>query len=188
MKQTFTVSSIAKQTGLDRRTIDRALIDVQPVETSTTGGRASMQYDRDDVTAALAEAGAPREQVARLMPFGGSVTRLVAWNTCVQLVKDQQRALAMDRATWPKRFGVTPEQADRLGARAAVVAMAMADHLLANYGDRCPETTCIDDGLAGCDVPAREAKPGAFAEVLDLSDNEVRAMMQAAIDAEAVRA
>jgi hypothetical protein len=188
MKQSFSVSSIAKQTGLDRRTIDRALIDVEPVETSTTGGRASLRYDRDHVTAALAEAGAPREQVARLMPFGGSVSRLVAWNTCVQLVKDQQRALALDRATWPARFGLTTEQADCVGARAAVIAMAMADNLLANYGDRCPETTSIDDGLAGCDVPAREAKPGAFAEVLDLSDDAVRAMVQAAIGAEATRA
>jgi hypothetical protein len=187
MKQSFSVSSIAKQTGIDRRTIDRALRDVRPVETKQNGGRTSPQYDRDEAAAALADAGAPRSQVARMTPFGGSISRLVAWNSLIVYIRLAQRALAMDREDWPERFGVSTAQADRIAARSATIVMAMADHLLANYGDRCEDCTSIDDALAGCELPARDAKPGEFAAALDLSDPVVRAMMEAAIAAEPAR-
>lgn len=63
----LTISGIAKQTGLDRRTVQRALLDVEPA-----AKEPSDRYRWLDVMHALTDKDVPRETVARLAPFGGS--------------------------------------------------------------------------------------------------------------------
>ena len=175
--ETFTISGISQRTGLDRRSVQRALIDTKPVKTRTNG-REVAYYDRDETTRALVSAGLPMEKIGRLAPFGGSVSRLVAWNVLTRYVHYFQRCMASARKEWPESVGVTAGQADRIGSIVAIAAAQLADQMLSEFGDRFPETATIDDCLADFPVPVRDAEAGSFMQG-DITDPPVIEMFAA---------
>ena len=159
MQEQLSVSAIAKRTGLDRRTIERALIELRHVSRGKSGGRESLLYDRDEAAQALADAHLDRSKVARLLPFGGSLSRLVAWNTAVRLVSMFQHDVATEYATWKARFGLTDDQAAAMGTLVSVMLAQHADDLMAEFDGHCPDTVSVDASLG---VTGKNADRGAF--------------------------
>lgn len=182
-REKLTVSAIARKTGIDRRAIQRALLDVEPIECRAIGARQSPAYDRDVITAALAAAGLPLRQVGRIAPFGGSVARGIAWTALMGFVTALQRTFAAAHEDWPAALGITEEQAARLGAGVAGLTVLVADRLLSTFGESFPDAAAIDDSLCP-GLPVRNAAAGEFSAAIDLADDpKVGAMFRAALKA-----
>lgn len=184
MKQSFSVSAIARQTGLDRRSIERALDEfhVPVADWATTGGRRSALYDRDEACAAMAKQGLPKEKIARLAPFGASVSRMVGWNVLAAYVPCFMVGMSFERAHWVKEFGITDNQAVRIAARTALQASMLADALLSEFGERCPETAAVDGSIIPFSIDGVDAAKGAFM-ALPINNKRVQALFRAAVKA-----
>lgn len=176
MKQTFTISGIAKATGFDRRTIQRALIDVTP---EPDAGK-QMLYDRDQVTAALAREGLDRDRIARLAPFGGSMYRVIAWNSYMALVKAIQLEIAATAPDWIKKHGVTRRQAELIGCESMLLVSLITDGVLARFDKYVPEADDVDEVMAGARLPSRNSKPEEFIDAIATAP-EVLELMQAGL-------
>lgn len=173
MKVQFTVSTIAKRTGIDRRTVERALLDVDPAETATRGGKRVQLFDRDDAIEALASSGVPRESIARLAPFGGSLTRVVAWNVLVRYLELLQFALAVGAVETADEKGIPRQHAEIMFACAGSLAAQTADYILANFTAQVADESGFAETealITGFKVPARDAAEGEFLERITLGD------------------
>ena len=153
----LTVSTIARRSGLDRRTIERGILDVEPAER-----QPQVRYAVPAVQSALAGDGQDSTAIARLSPFGASPTRLIAWNTLATYVRGYAEELADSRGDWQTRFGLTPLQATQAASYAAVLAEQVADHLLAHADNALPDAQEYDDLVLGFKVPGENARPGEF--------------------------
>lgn len=154
----LTISALARETGLDRRTLERNLLDVKP-QNDGSGDR----YRRIDVQRALEKKHVSPEKIARLLPFGGSATRLVAWQVLLRYLKVLSELVAT-------------EPGKPSGAELLVLATQTADVMLTEFGMEFPELAADDAHLLGFDPPAQNAAPGEFISALDdeLSDDVKR--------------
>ena len=109
LDQAVTISALSAETGIDRRTISRALLDVEPAETITAAdGRVFSKYDRSEALKALAIDGQATKKIARAAPFGGSVPRAIAWNVLQRYVRGLQFVLELEAKRWHNEFGIDP--------------------------------------------------------------------------------